>query len=73
MIVQLIFSNSLEENSKWPRREKKRTASASLRCTELVFDSDLARVKRPAADIVSFIRRHVYKPEHSTTAMARAA
>jgi len=29
----------------------------------LVFDSGLARVERPA-DMVAFIRAHVYKPEY---------
>jgi malate dehydrogenase (oxaloacetate-decarboxylating)(NADP+) len=32
---------------------------------KLVFDSDLARVDRPA-DMVAFIRQHVYKPEYAT-------
>jgi malate dehydrogenase (oxaloacetate-decarboxylating)(NADP+) len=30
---------------------------------KLVFDSGLGRVARPA-DVVSFIRQHVYKPEY---------
>jgi malate dehydrogenase (oxaloacetate-decarboxylating)(NADP+) len=34
-----------------------------------VFDSGLARVERPA-DMVSFIRRHVFKPEYSVAATA---
>jgi malate dehydrogenase (oxaloacetate-decarboxylating)(NADP+) len=32
---------------------------------KLVFDSGLARVPRPA-DVLSFIREHVYKPEYAT-------
>jgi malate dehydrogenase (oxaloacetate-decarboxylating)(NADP+) len=46
----------------------------AARVAKLVFDSDLARVERPA-DMVSFIRRHVYKPEYSaaTTAATKAA
>jgi malate dehydrogenase (oxaloacetate-decarboxylating)(NADP+) len=41
---------------------------------KLVFDSGLARVERPA-DMVSFIRRHVYKPEYpvETAAATKAA
>jgi malate dehydrogenase (oxaloacetate-decarboxylating)(NADP+) len=35
----------------------------SARVAKLVFDSDLARVDHPA-DIESFIRGHVYKPEY---------
>ena len=37
----------------------------AARVAKLVFDSGLARVRRPA-DIVSFIREHVYKPEYAT-------
>lgn len=36
----------------------------AARVTELVFDSGLARVERPA-EMVAFIRGHVYKPEYS--------
>ncbi|MEH2563305.1 malate dehydrogenase (oxaloacetate-decarboxylating)(NADP+) [Bradyrhizobium sp. AZCC 2289] len=42
------------------------------RVAKLVFDSDLARVPRPA-DIVGFIRSHVYKPEYTELATAKAA
>jgi malate dehydrogenase (oxaloacetate-decarboxylating)(NADP+) len=35
----------------------------AARVAKLVFDSGLARVERPA-DIVAFIRKHVYKPEY---------
>jgi malate dehydrogenase (oxaloacetate-decarboxylating)(NADP+) len=41
----------------------------AARVAKLVFDSDLARVERPA-DMVALIRRHVYKPEYSTAATA---
>jgi len=41
----------------------------AARVAELVFDSGLARVERPA-DMVSFIRRHVYKPEYPAEAVA---
>ena len=41
----------------------------AARVAKLVFDSDLARVERPA-DMVAFIRRHVYKPEYPVTATA---
>jgi len=37
----------------------------AARVAKLVFDSGLARVKRPA-DMVEFIRDHVYKPEYTT-------
>lgn len=35
----------------------------AARVAKLVFDSGLARVERPA-DMVEFIRKHVYKPEY---------
>jgi malate dehydrogenase (oxaloacetate-decarboxylating)(NADP+) len=40
----------------------------AARVAKLVFDSGLARVARPA-DIVAFIREHVYKPEYSKPAV----
>jgi malate dehydrogenase (oxaloacetate-decarboxylating)(NADP+) len=36
----------------------------AARVAKLVFDSDLARVARPA-DMVAFIRKHVYRPEYT--------
>ncbi|HEY2530809.1 MAG TPA: malic enzyme-like NAD(P)-binding protein [Xanthobacteraceae bacterium] len=44
----------------------------AARVAKVAFDSDLAGVERPA-DMVAFIRRHVYKPEYPTTEMAKAA
>ena len=49
----------------------------AARVAKLVFDSGLARVERPA-DMVTFIRKHVYKPEYrnvtaSKTQIRRAA
>jgi malate dehydrogenase (oxaloacetate-decarboxylating)(NADP+) len=35
----------------------------AARVAKLVFDSGLARVGRPA-DMMGFIRQHVYKPEY---------
>ena len=43
----------------------------AARVAKLVFDSGLARVERPT-DMVSFIRRHVYKPEYPAEAAAKA-
>jgi malate dehydrogenase (oxaloacetate-decarboxylating)(NADP+) len=42
----------------------------AARVAKLVFDSGLARVERPADDMVSFIRSHVYKPEYPMEAAA---
>ena len=42
----------------------------AARVAKLVFDSGLARVERPADDMVALIRRHVYKPEYSIAATA---
>jgi malate dehydrogenase (oxaloacetate-decarboxylating)(NADP+) len=41
----------------------------AARVAKLVFDSGLARVERPA-DMVSFIRRHVYSPQYVSEATA---
>jgi malate dehydrogenase (oxaloacetate-decarboxylating)(NADP+) len=40
----------------------------AARIAKLVFDSGLARVDRPA-DMVAFIRRHVYKPGYASAAL----
>jgi len=39
----------------------------AARVAKLIFDSGLARAERPS-DMVGFIRRHVYKPEHAAAA-----
>ena len=44
----------------------------AARVAKLVFDSGLARVARPA-DMVAFIRQHVYKPEYTATKAASQA
>ena len=44
----------------------------AARVARLAFDSNLARVPRPA-DMVAFIRSHVYKPEYTELATAKAA
>ena len=44
----------------------------AARVAKLVFDSELARVERPT-DMVSFIRRHVYKPAYSSAVSAKKA
>jgi malate dehydrogenase (oxaloacetate-decarboxylating)(NADP+) len=38
----------------------------AARVAGLIFDADLAGVDRPAADMVGFIREHVYKPEYAS-------
>jgi malate dehydrogenase (oxaloacetate-decarboxylating)(NADP+) len=44
----------------------------AARIAKLVFDSGLARVK-PPADMVAFIRQHVYRPEYKKEAASAAA
>jgi malate dehydrogenase (oxaloacetate-decarboxylating)(NADP+) len=44
----------------------------AARVAKLVFDSGLARVNRPA-DMVAFIREHVYRPEYAHQAPAAKA
>ena len=43
----------------------------AARVAKLIFDSGLARVERPA-DMVAFIRSHVYKPEYSAIPATKA-
>ena len=45
----------------------------AARVAKLVFDSGLARVEPPVGDMVSFIRRQVYKPEYPVEAAATKA
>jgi malate dehydrogenase (oxaloacetate-decarboxylating)(NADP+) len=42
----------------------------AARVAKLVFDLGLARVERPA-DMVAFIRSHVYKPEYSNSSASK--
>jgi malate dehydrogenase (oxaloacetate-decarboxylating)(NADP+) len=44
----------------------------AARVAKLVFDSKLARVPRPA-DMIAFIRSHVYKPEYASLATTKKA
>jgi malate dehydrogenase (oxaloacetate-decarboxylating)(NADP+) len=44
----------------------------AARVAKLVFDAGLARVDRPA-DMVAFIRKHVYKPEYYAAAAVASA
>jgi malate dehydrogenase (oxaloacetate-decarboxylating)(NADP+) len=44
----------------------------AARVAKLIFDSGLARVARPA-DMLAFIRNHVYKPEYANEAEGLAA
>src|ERR1700686_1021988 len=46
----------------------------AARVAKLIFDAGLARVKRPA-DMVAFIREHIYKPEYKleATQLSRVA
>jgi len=39
----------------------------AARVAKLVFESGLARAKQPA-DVVAFIRQHVYKPDYKEVA-----
>ena len=44
----------------------------AARVAKLVFDSGLARVKRPG-DMLAFIRSHVYRPVYSPLIQAKKA
>ena len=43
----------------------------AARVAGLVFDSGLARVQGPA-DMVAFVRSHIYKPEYRAISAAKA-
>jgi malate dehydrogenase (oxaloacetate-decarboxylating)(NADP+) len=43
----------------------------ATRVAKLVFDSGLARVERPAGDMVAFIRKQVYKPQYPKNVAAQ--
>ncbi|MDB6066145.1 MAG: NAD-dependent malic enzyme [Pedosphaera sp.] len=45
----------------------------AARVAKLVFDSGLARVARPAGNMVAFIRNHVYTPQYATEARVSRA
>jgi malate dehydrogenase (oxaloacetate-decarboxylating)(NADP+) len=66
-VADLVPANSLEQGLLYPLQSDilETEIQTAARVAKLVFDSGLARVVRPA-DVVAFIREHVYKPEYKT-------
>ena len=75
-VADQVTPELLKQGLLYPRQANilETEIQTAARVAKLVFDSGLARVERPA-DLVAFIRRHVYKPEYAATtvAISRAA
>jgi malate dehydrogenase (oxaloacetate-decarboxylating)(NADP+) len=65
-VADQVPSNLLKQGLLYPLQSNilETEIETAARVAKLVFASDLARVEKPA-DMVAFIRRHVYKPEYS--------
>jgi malate dehydrogenase (oxaloacetate-decarboxylating)(NADP+) len=74
-VADQVPSDLLNQGLLYPQQSNilETEIQTAARVAKLVFDSGLARVSRPA-DMVAFIRGHVYKPEYSEeTVQASAA
>jgi malate dehydrogenase (oxaloacetate-decarboxylating)(NADP+) len=71
-VADQVPSDLLEQGLLYPLQSNILEAEiqTAARVAKLVFDSGLARVERPA-DMVKFIRSHVYKPEYSNSAVSK--
>jgi malate dehydrogenase (oxaloacetate-decarboxylating)(NADP+) len=65
-VADQVPSNLLKQGLLYPLQSNilETEIETAARVAKLVFDAGLARVEKPA-DMVAFIRRHVYKPEYS--------
>ena len=70
-VADQVTPELLKQGLLYPRQANilETEIQTAARVAKLVFDSGLARVERPA-DLVTFIRRHVYKPEYAATTVA---
>jgi malate dehydrogenase (oxaloacetate-decarboxylating)(NADP+) len=70
-VADLVPPDLLKQGLLYPLQSNilETEVQTAARVAKLVFDSGLARVERPA-DMIAFIRRHVYKPQYSTAATA---
>jgi malate dehydrogenase (oxaloacetate-decarboxylating)(NADP+) len=66
-VADQVPSDLLNQGSLYPLQSNilETEIQTAARVAKLVFDSGLARVARPA-DMVAFIRHHVYKPEYKS-------
>src|SRR5262249_28392686 len=73
-VADLVPPESLKQGLLYPLQSNILEAEiqTAARVAKLVFDSDLARVARPA-NLVAFIRNHVYKPEYAAQVRGPAA
>jgi malate dehydrogenase (oxaloacetate-decarboxylating)(NADP+) len=70
-VADQVTPELLKQGLLYPRQANilETEIQTAARVAKLVFDSGFARVERPA-DLVTFIRRHVYKPEYAATTVA---
>jgi malate dehydrogenase (oxaloacetate-decarboxylating)(NADP+) len=73
-VADQVPSNLLNQGLLYPLQSNILEAEiqTAARVAKLIFDSDLARVKR-TGDMVTFIRSHVYKPEYHPAIPAKKA
>jgi malate dehydrogenase (oxaloacetate-decarboxylating)(NADP+) len=73
-VADQVPSNLLGQGLLYPLQSNilEAETQTAARVAKLVFDSNLARVKRPP-DMLAFIRRHVYKPEYHPAIPAKKA
>jgi malate dehydrogenase (oxaloacetate-decarboxylating)(NADP+) len=66
-VADQVPSNLLKQGLLYPLQSDilESEIQTAARVAKLVFDSNLARVPRPA-NMVAFIRQHVYKPEYTS-------
>jgi len=64
-VADQVPADSLKQGLLYPLQSNilETEIQTAARVAKLIFDSGLARVARPA-DMVAFIRDHVYKPEY---------
>jgi malate dehydrogenase (oxaloacetate-decarboxylating)(NADP+) len=65
-VADLVSSGLLKQGLLYPLQANilEVEIQTAARVAKIIFDSDLARVDRPA-DMLEFIRQHVYKPEYA--------
>jgi malate dehydrogenase (oxaloacetate-decarboxylating)(NADP+) len=70
-VADQVTPELLKQGLLYPRQANilETEIQTAARVAKLVFDSGFARVERPA-DLVTFIRRHVYNPEYAATTVA---
>jgi malate dehydrogenase (oxaloacetate-decarboxylating)(NADP+) len=72
-VADQVPADLLNQGSLYPPQSNilETEIQTAARIAKLIFDSGLARVKRPA-DMVAFIREQVYKPEYKSSGAIEA-